>query len=150
MESRLRSPLHTLSCVLTVLPSSVVCKVKSISGTGFLSLTARSIGSSMAKVAYKITDDLDQLSSPACRSLMERESLWRVKKWQQSRKWESGGFLKRTWTTSKCYAHPQELWSSRTLPRSGGFRYSPPNSLCDLAWTVSCAAPLVDIIALRH
>lgn len=36
-------PLHTLSCVDTCVPSSIVCKVKSISGTGFFSVTARSI-----------------------------------------------------------------------------------------------------------
>lgn len=39
-------PLHTLSCVLTCEPSSIVCKVKSISGTGFFSCTARMVLSS--------------------------------------------------------------------------------------------------------
>ena len=35
------APLQTLSMVLTWLPSSMVCKVKSISGAGFFSLKAR-------------------------------------------------------------------------------------------------------------
>ena len=34
-------PLHTRSCVLTCWPSSIVCSVKSISGTGFLCSMAR-------------------------------------------------------------------------------------------------------------
>lgn len=34
-------PLHTLSIVLTWLPSSIVCRVKSISGTGFFWWMAR-------------------------------------------------------------------------------------------------------------
>jgi hypothetical protein len=34
-------PLHTLSIVLTWVPSSMVCSVKSISGTGRLLVTAR-------------------------------------------------------------------------------------------------------------
>lgn len=34
-------PLQTRSCVLTCVPSSIVCRVKSISGTGRLSWTAR-------------------------------------------------------------------------------------------------------------
>ena len=35
-------PLQTLSCVLTWVLSSIVCSVKSISGIGFFSCTARS------------------------------------------------------------------------------------------------------------
>jgi membrane-bound inhibitor of C-type lysozyme len=34
-------PLQTRSLVLTWLPSSMVCKLKSISGSGFFSWTAR-------------------------------------------------------------------------------------------------------------
>ena len=44
-------PLQTLSCVLTCVPSSMVWSVKSISGTGFLSMTARSICASMLLTA---------------------------------------------------------------------------------------------------
>ena len=33
-------PLQTRSCVVTCVPSSMVCKVKSISGTGFFSRIA--------------------------------------------------------------------------------------------------------------
>ena len=36
-------PLQTRSCVLTCEPSSIVCKEKSISGTGFLSWRARTM-----------------------------------------------------------------------------------------------------------
>ena len=36
-----RIPLQTRSCVLTWVPSSMVCRVKSISGTGFFCWTAR-------------------------------------------------------------------------------------------------------------
>lgn len=40
-EPRFGIPLQTLSNVETWVPSSIVCRVKSISGTGFFRLTAR-------------------------------------------------------------------------------------------------------------
>lgn len=44
----------TLSIVDTWVPSSIVCKVKSISGTGFLSVTARTSVLSMVDMRARV------------------------------------------------------------------------------------------------